>query len=128
MAWATEQTAQNTGMIMTAGAELRRARRADGRLPGHCVRRARKTEDWTSWRSAKRWSRSICTARFARPRPGDPHQRRDEAFNFLLWQLAYTEIYVTPTLWPDFDGNHLLEALADFQRRERRYGAVGEAF
>jgi undecaprenyl diphosphate synthase len=47
--------------------------------------------------------------------------------NFLLWQLAYTEIYVTQTLWPDFDGNHLLEAIADFQRRERRYGAVGEA-
>ncbi len=48
--------------------------------------------------------------------------------NFLLWQLAYTEIYVTPTLWPDFDGNHLLVALADFQKRERRYGNVGAAF
>jgi len=47
--------------------------------------------------------------------------------NFLLWQLAYTEIYVTQTLWPDFDGNHLLEALADFQKRERRYGNVGAA-
>jgi undecaprenyl diphosphate synthase len=48
--------------------------------------------------------------------------------NFLLWQLAYTEIYVTQTLWPDFDGCHLLEALADFQGRERRYGNVGAAF
>jgi len=47
--------------------------------------------------------------------------------NFLLWQLAYTEIYVTPTLWPDFDGNQLLLALADFQKRERRYGNVGAA-
>ncbi len=47
--------------------------------------------------------------------------------NFLLWQLAYTEIYVTPTLWPDFNGANLLEAIGDFQKRERRYGNVGAA-
>ena len=46
--------------------------------------------------------------------------------NYLLWQLAYTEIYVTERLWPDFRGLHLLEAIADFQRRERRYGGLGE--
>jgi undecaprenyl diphosphate synthase len=46
--------------------------------------------------------------------------------NFLLWQLAYTEIYVTDRLWPDFRGIHLLEAIADFQRRERRFGGLGE--
>jgi len=44
--------------------------------------------------------------------------------NFLLWQLAYAEIYVTPTLWPDFRGVHLLEALAEYQKRERRYGGL----
>ena len=44
--------------------------------------------------------------------------------NFLLWQLAYAEIYVTPTLWPDFSGMHLLEAMAEFQKRERRYGGL----
>jgi undecaprenyl diphosphate synthase len=44
--------------------------------------------------------------------------------NFLLWQLAYAEIYVTPTLWPDFRGVHLLEAIAEFQKRERRYGGL----
>jgi undecaprenyl diphosphate synthase len=44
--------------------------------------------------------------------------------NFLLWQLAYAEIYVTPTLWPDFRGIHLLEALAEYQKRERRYGGL----
>jgi undecaprenyl diphosphate synthase len=49
--------------------------------------------------------------------------------NFLLWQLAYAEIYVTPTLWPDFRGAHLLEAIAEYQKRERRYGGLnhGEA-
>lgn len=44
--------------------------------------------------------------------------------NFLLWQLAYAEIYVTPTLWPEFRGQHLLEAIAEYQKRERRYGGL----
>jgi len=44
--------------------------------------------------------------------------------NFLLWQLAYAEIYVTPTLWPDFRGHHLLEGIAEYQKRERRYGGL----
>ena len=46
--------------------------------------------------------------------------------NFLLWQLAYAEIYVTPTLWPDFRGVHLLEGIAEYQKRERRYGGIRE--
>jgi undecaprenyl diphosphate synthase len=45
--------------------------------------------------------------------------------NFLLWQVAYAEIYVTNTLWPEFRGVHLLEAIAEYQRRERRYGGLG---
>jgi undecaprenyl diphosphate synthase len=44
--------------------------------------------------------------------------------NFLLWQLAYTELYITPVLWPDFDRRHLFEAVLDFQGRERRFGRV----
>ena len=47
--------------------------------------------------------------------------------NFLLWQIAYAELYVTETLWPDFSRARLLEALADFQKRERRYGGLGAA-
>jgi undecaprenyl diphosphate synthase len=45
--------------------------------------------------------------------------------NFLLWQIAYAEIYVTETLWPDFRRRHLLEALIAYQKRERRYGGIG---
>jgi undecaprenyl diphosphate synthase len=45
--------------------------------------------------------------------------------NFLLWQIAYAEIYVTETLWPDFSRPRLLEALIDYQKRERRYGGLG---
>jgi undecaprenyl diphosphate synthase len=46
--------------------------------------------------------------------------------NFLLWQIAYTELYVTPVLWPDFRAKHLLQAMADFAKRERRFGGVPE--
>ena len=44
--------------------------------------------------------------------------------NFLLWQIAYAEIWVTDALWPDFRARHLLEALVDYQKRDRRYGGV----
>jgi undecaprenyl diphosphate synthase len=47
--------------------------------------------------------------------------------NYLLWQIAYAEIYVTERLWPDFRGIHLLEAIADFQRRERRFGGLSDS-
>lgn len=44
--------------------------------------------------------------------------------NFLLWQIAYSEIWVTDTLWPDFRACHLLDAVLDYQKRERRYGDI----
>ena len=44
--------------------------------------------------------------------------------NFLLWQLAYTELYITPVLWPDFTRQTLFDAILDYQRRERRFGKV----
>ena len=44
--------------------------------------------------------------------------------NFLLWQIAYSEIWVTDTLWPDFRCRHLLEAVVDYQKRDRRYGGI----
>jgi undecaprenyl diphosphate synthase len=44
--------------------------------------------------------------------------------NFLLWQLAYTEIYITPTAWPEFRRKHLYEAILDFQQRQRRFGGL----
>lgn len=47
--------------------------------------------------------------------------------NFLLWQIAYAEIFVTERLWPDFRGVHLLEAIQAYQQRERRFGGLGES-
>lgn len=46
--------------------------------------------------------------------------------NFLLWQIAYAEIYITGTLWPDFRETQFIEALRDYQKRERRFGKTGE--
>jgi len=46
--------------------------------------------------------------------------------NFLLWQIAYSELVVSPTLWPDFRCRHLIEAILDFQKRERRFGGIGQ--
>ena len=44
--------------------------------------------------------------------------------NFLLWQVAYTELWMTPTLWPDFGAREFCLAVADFQQRDRRFGRV----
>jgi undecaprenyl diphosphate synthase len=46
--------------------------------------------------------------------------------NFLLWQIAYTELFITPTLWPDFRKEHLYEAVWSYQQRERRFGKTSE--
>ncbi len=46
--------------------------------------------------------------------------------NFLLWQVAYSELWFTPVLWPDFDREHLYEAIRDYQKRSRRFGKVAE--
>ena len=46
--------------------------------------------------------------------------------NFLLWQMAYTELYFTDKLWPDFRREDLFEAIVDYQKRERRFGKISE--
>ena len=46
--------------------------------------------------------------------------------NFLLWQMAYTEIYVTKTLWPDFSSDEMIEILINYQNRERRFGQTSD--
>jgi undecaprenyl diphosphate synthase len=46
--------------------------------------------------------------------------------NFLLWQIAYSELYVTETLWPDFTRGDLLRAVLEYQKRDRRYGGLSQ--
>jgi undecaprenyl diphosphate synthase len=125
MAWATEQTSKNTGMIMTlalnygARAELIDAFQA-------IVKAAANNGGLADLKIDEEMvSRHMYASDLPDPDLVIRTSGEMRLSNFLLWQLAYTEIYVTPTLWPDFDGNHLLLALADFQKRERRYGNVG---
>jgi len=56
----------------------------------------------------------------------DPTSGEERISNFLLWQIAYTELYLSPVYWPDFREPQLMEALADYQRRERRFGKISE--
>jgi undecaprenyl diphosphate synthase len=124
MEWAREATARNTGMVLTlalnysARSELVDAFRsivqAASRNGG--VDHLRIDEDTVS--------RHLYTRHLPDPDLVVRTSGEMRLSNFLLWQLAYAEIYVTPTLWPDFRGVHLLEGIAEYQKRERRYGGL----
>ncbi len=126
MQWAEQATARNTGTTLTLAlnyggrSELVDAFRglaAEMKLkhlsPDHI--------------SEKDIHRHLYTAHMPDPDLLIRTSGEQRVSNFLLWQIAYTEIFVTERYWPDFRGVHLLEAIADFQRRERRYGGIGEA-
>ena len=125
MRWASEATAKNTGTTLTLAlnyggrSELVDAFRglADERERKH-LNPDRITEEDIH--------RHLYTAHMPDPDLLIRTSGEMRISNYLLWQIAYTEIYVTERLWPDFRGIHLLEAIADFQRRERRYGGLGE--
>lgn len=68
----------------------------------------------------------LCTAGFDEPELLIRTSGEHRISNFLLWQIAYAELYFTPTLWPDFRRENLCEAIVDFQKRERRFGLVSE--
>jgi undecaprenyl diphosphate synthase len=127
MAWAQEQTANNTGLIMTLALNYAgRAELIDAFQS--IVRAAAKNGGLADLQIDEEMvSRHMYAADLPDPDLVVRTSGEMRLSNFLLWQLAYTEIYVTPTLWPDFKGVNLLEAIADFQKRERRYGNVGAA-
>jgi undecaprenyl diphosphate synthase len=124
MQWALDQTEQNTGMVLTlalnysARAELVDAFRnimtaaaANGGLEHATI-----SEDMVSQHL---YTRNLPELDFVIRTSGEMRLS-----NFLLWQVAYAEIYVTDLLWPDFRGRHLLEAIREFQQRERRFGGL----
>jgi undecaprenyl diphosphate synthase len=125
MLWAEETTARNTGTTLTlalnygARSELVDAFRA---LAAEIRQKHIPPERITE----QDIHRHLYTAHMPDPDLLIRTSGEMRISNFLLWQIAYTEIYVTDMLWPDFRGIHLLEAIADFQRRERRYGGLSE--
>jgi len=133
MQWASEATAKNTGTTLTlalnygARSELVDAMRLAMRdaiteSEGDFAR----LHSLIAEMDEPHVSRRLYTAAMPDPDLVIRTSGEQRISNFLLWQIAYAEIFVTDRLWPDFRGIHLLEAIADFQRRERRYGGLGE--
>lgn len=71
-------------------------------------------------------SRSMSTAGYPDPELMIRTSGEQRISNFLLWELAYSELYFTPVLWPDFNRENLYEAILDYQNRERRFGKTSE--
>jgi undecaprenyl diphosphate synthase len=119
---ALEQTRDNGGM------QLNIALNYSGRC--EIVDACRRiVADWASGKKADFDEATIGTYLYSAGQP-DPDllvrtSGEMRVSNFLLWQIAYAELWFTDTLWPDFRRRHLFEALLEFQRRERRFGDVG---
>ncbi len=120
---ATERTAKNTGMILAVAlnyggrAEIVDATRAAVR---RLIDEGNAPEDLTEERIANElYTRTMPDLDLLVRTSGELR-----ISNFLLWQAAYSEIYVTDVLWPDFRRVHMLEALVDYQRRDRRFGGL----
>jgi undecaprenyl diphosphate synthase len=125
MRWVEEATARNTGTTLTLAlnyggrSELVDAFRG---LSAEMQRKHLKPELITE----EDIHRHLYTAHMPDPDLLIRTSGEKRLSNYLLWQVAYTEIFVTQRLWPDFRGIHLLEAIAEYQQRERRFGGLGE--
>jgi undecaprenyl diphosphate synthase len=125
MAWVAETTAQNTGTTLTLALNY------GGRSELVDAFRGLMTELKQKHLGPEHITEEAIHSHLYTAHMPDPDllirtSGEQRISNFLLWQIAYTEIFVTERFWPDFRGIHLLEAIADFQRRERRYGGIGE--
>ncbi len=126
MRWAEEATAHNTGTTLTLA--LNYGGRSELVDAFRSLAAAMKDKHLPSDRITEEdIHRHLYTAHMPDPDLLIRSSGEMRISNFLLWQIAYTEIFVTERLWPDFRGIHLLEAIADFQRRERRFGGIGES-
>lgn len=118
---AQDQTASNTGMVFNIA--LNYGGRAE---IVSAARRALETGVDPSELDEARFAGLLYTA--GQPDPDLLIRTSGEmrVSNFLLWQIAYAEIWVTETYWPDFRAHHLLEAVLAYQKRDRRYGGIHE--
>jgi undecaprenyl diphosphate synthase len=127
MLWAQEATARNSGMVLTLALNYSaRSELVDAfRTMVHAASQNGGIDHLAIDEDAV--SRHLYTRHLPDPDLVVRTSGEMRLSNFLLWQLAYAEIYVTPTLWPDFRGRHLLEGIAEFQKRERRYGGLNHS-
>jgi undecaprenyl diphosphate synthase len=128
MAWALEETSRNTGMVLTLALNYSsRSEIVDAFRS--MVHAARNNGGWDHLLDAD--EETVNRHLYTRNLPELDLVIRTSGelrlSNFLLWQAAYAELYVTKTFWPDFRGANLLEAIADYQQRERRYGGLASS-
>lgn len=124
MRWAREATASNTGMLLTLALNYG-ARNEIVDAFDSIIRAARQNGGVDHIKiDEDTISRHLYTSHLPDPDLVIRTSGEMRISNFLLWQIAYSEIYVTDVLWPDFHGTNLLEAIAEFQTRERRFGGV----
>jgi len=121
---AVERTSGNTGMVLCLA--LNYGGRAELVDAMNAVLAERNGNDTPGRVTEEQISRRLYTAGLPDPDLLIRSSGEMRVSNFLLWQIAYAEIYVTDTLWPDFNRARLFEALVEFQRRERRYGGIRE--
>lgn len=123
MQWAEESTAKNTGTTLTLALNYGgRSEIVDAvrRVAADVAAGKIRPEDVTE----ADIDRNLYTAYMPDPDLLIRTSGEMRISNFLLWQIAYTEILVTDRLWPDYRGVHLLEAIEEYQRRERRFGGL----
>ena len=121
---AMEKTAGNQGMVLCVA--LNYGGRAEIVDAMNAILAERNGQDAWSKVSEEQLSRHLYTNGLPDPDLLIRTSGEMRVSNFLLWQIAYAEIFVTETLWPDFNRARLLEALLEFQKRERRYGGIRE--
>ena len=143
MRWAEEQTGKNTGTTLTLALHygsrseiVDSARSIVHAMLAEAQQRGISLEDMLAAEGVNeaiaaridepQISQNLYTAGMPDPDLVIRTSGEQRISNFLLWQIAYAEIFVTERLWPDFRGIHLLEAIADYQQRERRFGGLGE--
>ena len=119
---AVEATARNTGMVLSIA--LNYGGRAEIVDAMNAILAERNGHGSGSAVTEEVLSRHLYTANLPDPDLLIRTSGEMRVSNFLLWQIAYAEIFVTETLWPDFNRAKLLEALLEYQKRERRYGGI----
>jgi undecaprenyl diphosphate synthase len=125
MQWEAEATQRNTGTVLTLALNYgARSELVDAfkRLHAEIQQKHIRLDDLTE----QDIQRHLYTAHMPDPDLLIRTSGEMRISNYLLWQIAYTEIFVTDRFWPDFRGVHMLEAIEDFQRRERRYGGLND--
>jgi undecaprenyl diphosphate synthase len=121
---AEEKTAGNGGMVLCLA--LNYGGRAEIVDAANAMLVERSAEGSTAAITEEELSRRLYTSGLPDPDLMIRTSGEMRVSNFLLWQIAYAEIFVTETLWPDFTRARLLEAFVEFQKRERRYGGIRE--